>query len=631
LEYLERAGRIPGPDYGELKLDSDWDPLRGDPRFEKIVASFAPTPSSADHSATLPSAPSPLREKSIAVLPFENRSTDKADAFFADGMQDDVMNSVGKIKDLKVIARASVMQYRGERLAGKVREIGEALRVTHVLEGSVRKVADRVVLNASLIDTRDERQVWTERYERTVTDALSLQGELAVEIARALHATLTPAEKTVAAAKPTENPDAYLLYLRGREADTKSRDSREWEAALELYQHAIALDPNFALARARFAISASTGSLSLDRPDLKAAARIQAAEALRLRPDLGEARLAMTYVYLWLDNDDDRALEELARAAELSPNSAEVPLTEAFIYKRKNKYRERLAALRRAEALDPRSARVLLFLTLTNRWVRDWPEAMRNLDQYGVVARSDDPLQRQWSRACDEFRLTGDIEALKRPIVDAERASPSPEWLNAARYETAMFERDFDAAAGFLAQVSEKGLEKVVLPDLPPHGKAFHEALVAVARGSDATERARALNAARNAMETVLSPASQRSDAFGQANANMDLALIYAFLGLKEEAIRAAQSSLQIHPFQGDTIEKRDLAAGLALVYAQAGESEQAMDLIEHLLTVPVSVQRGAVSNMTLTDLKWRWVWDPLRSNPRFQKIIAGPEPKTVY
>ena len=194
-----------------------------------------------------------------------------------------------------------------------------------------------------------------------------------------------------------------------------------------------------------------------------------------------------------------------------------------------------------------------------------------------------------------------------------------------------MFERDYDAAAGFLAQVSEKALEEVILPDFPPHGKAFHEALVAVARGSDAAERARALNAARNAMEMVLSPASQRSDAFGQANANMDLALIYAFLGLKEEAIGAAQRSLEIHPFQGDTIEKRDLAAGLALVYAQTGESEQAIDLIEHLLTVPVSVQRGAVSNMTLTDLKWRWVWDPLRSNPRFQKIIAGPEPKTVY
>jgi serine/threonine protein kinase len=157
-----------------------------------------------------------VSEKSIAVLPFENMSAEKDDAFFADGIQDDVLTSLGKIKELTVIARASVMAYRGAALAGKLRDIGQTLRVSHVLQGSVRRSGNRVVISVALVDTRDDHQLWSERYERTVSDALSLQGELAIEIARQLRATLTPAEKSVVATKPTENPEAYLVYLRAR-------------------------------------------------------------------------------------------------------------------------------------------------------------------------------------------------------------------------------------------------------------------------------------------------------------------------------------------------------------------------------------------------------------------------------
>ncbi|MBA2432428.1 MAG: protein kinase, partial [Chthoniobacterales bacterium] len=578
-----------------------------------------------------PVAFAPILEKGLAVLPFENLSAEERDAFLADGIQDDVLTSVGKIKGLKVIARTSVMGYRGG-LAGRLREVGETLGVSHVLEGSVRRVADRVVVNVALIDTRDERQVWSERYERTLTDALSLQGELAVEIARALQTSLSPAEQTVAAAKPTDNAEAYLLYLRAREAEIAAPGSGSYGPAIQLYQETVDLDPNFALAWARLSICVSHFAYWPDRVDWRAKARAQAEEALRLRPQLGEAHLALTFCYLWGDNDIDRALAELARTAELLPNSAEVPLTEAFIYKLQNRYRERIASLHRAEALDPRSDRILTYLTLTFRWLRDWPAAMRTIDQIGALIPDKRADRRQWARANLEFRLTGDIAVLKKVLAEQgdPSASETPEWLTAAHYETAMLERDFAAAARHLPHVTVQGLEEAVLPGGPPaHSKAFHEALLAVARGSDAAATHQALEVARIEVEARL--ISLTGASVGGAPAHADLGLIFAFLGRKEEAIGEAERAVELHPELAGTIEKNGLSAALALVYAQTGEHEKAIMLIEHLLTVPIDLQRGAVYNMTLTDLKWRWVWDPLRSHPRFQKLISGPEPATIY
>src|SRR3954466_243562 len=185
-----------------------------------------------------------LPEKSIAVLPFENLSAEKDDVFFADGIQDDVLTSLGKIKELTVIARASVMTYRGTAIAGKLREIGQALGVSHVLEGSVRRSGDHCVINVQLIDTRNDKQVWSERYERGPTDMLSLQGEVALEIARKLQATLTPGEMSIVATKPTENAEAYLLYLRARELELRLMTSdADPKAISNLYQQAIELDP----------------------------------------------------------------------------------------------------------------------------------------------------------------------------------------------------------------------------------------------------------------------------------------------------------------------------------------------------------------------------------------------------
>ena len=578
-----------------------------------------------------PPATPALREKGIAVLPFDNLSQSAADAFLADGMQDDILTSVGKIRSLKVIARASVMDYRGARLAGKVREIGSTLGVSHVLEGSVRRVSDRVIVNVALIDTADERQVWSERYERSLTGTLSLQTELPLVIARALQATLTPAEATTAATKATSNPDAYLLYFRGHEMEFATERAENFQAAIDLYQQAIDLDSSFALARARLSICASQLCFGLAGDAWLGRARAEAFEARRLRPDLGEGHLALALYYLWGEQDNERALSELSRTAELLPNSAEVPLTEAFILKRQNRSRDRLAALQRAEALDPRNQQVLRSLLLSYRWVHDWPQAIRTLDRMQARLPYEPPERWQWARASYEFRRTADLPVLKDQMkrLNAAFSSEPPGWSNAAVYEVAMLERDYVEAARALAIATPADFEEAVLPSRPSaHSKLFREALLHVARKSDPVVTRQILESARQEQEQACSAATEHNNL---SRARADLAMLYAFLGRKDEAIKEAQVAVETYPGLADTIEKNELSAALALVYAQTGETHRAVGLIQHLLSAPLDCQRGAVYNMTLADLKWSWVWDPLRGNPRFEQLLAAAEPKTIY
>ena len=570
-------------------------------------------------------------EKGLAVLPFENLSTNAEDAFLAEGIQDDVLTSVGKIKELKVIARSSVESFRERHGSGKVRELGESLGVSHVLEGSVRRTGERLVLNVALIDTREERQVWAERYDRSLAETASLHGELAREVGRALQATLTPLETAAASARPTENPEAYLLYLKARESEIQRGEP---EPALQLYAQAIALDPNFALARARFSKALTTLNYLRDRTDVEARARVEAEEALRLQPHLGEARVALAHWYLYQIRDLDRASEELRHAAALLPNSAEVQLTAAFLYKRQHRFRDRVAALRRAEALDPRNASVSSFMILTARWIRDWPEAVHASLRRAVFTKGPGYLTGPWSRAYDEFQLSGDIALLKRALLEEEQANPPvpPERLDYLRFETASLERDFARAEHFLNRIPPEAFvndteQPTSLFVTAGHNKEFCQALLAVAAARDGEVVSRALARAQEVTEASIKALPTYAFA---AKLSADLGLLHAFGGAKDEALHHAQRAVELVA-PGPTIERHDMQGALALVYAQTGEPDKALDLIEHLLTVPIELQDGTVYNMTLTDLKWRWVWDPLRSHPRFQKLLAGPEPKTVY
>lgn len=557
-------------------------------------------------------------EKSIAVLPFENLSDEPNNAFLADGIQEDILTSVGKIKDLKVIARTSVMGYRGTRAIEKVREIGRRLNASYILEGDVRRAGDHVVVNVALIDARNDHQLWSERYERTLTDSLSLQGELAMEIARSLHAKLTPAETSLAATKPTHDEQAYLSYLRGREIEIRADSPEVNEAAIKLYQQAVDRDPDFAMARARLSLCATDQANWGNSQPWKTKARVEAEEAIRLRPNLGEAHLALAHCYTFNESDYDRASQQLKQAAELSPNSAEVYLAAAFVYKRQAKWRERIAALQKAEALDPLNPRVGGTAAHTYQWLREWREAIRSADRVAALMPDGGGYFMAWDHATEEFRLTGDINVLKKALAVQPKNSSDRDYLQFARYETAVLERDFAGAAQLLTTIPSELLGQGNYPPTS-HLKVFHEALLAVAMRAETKEQS--LQVARDTLE-------KRLDHVGLDRPYNDLALIEALLGRKEEAIRRAYEAVDN---QTGTIEKNSASAALALVYAHVGEPEKAIDLIEQLLTLPSEMQPGTVYNITLADLKWRWVWDPLRTHPRFQKLLASPEPKTVY
>jgi TolB-like protein/DNA-binding winged helix-turn-helix (wHTH) protein/Flp pilus assembly protein TadD len=581
------------------------------------------TPAPVAPPAAMAPAVSAIPEKSIAVLPFENLSDDARNAYFAAAVQDEILSNLARLADLKVISRTSASLYKTGN-PRNVREIGQQLGVAHVLEGSVQYFGNRVRVNAQLIDTRTDVHLWAQTYDREAADVLGIQSELARAIADQLRAKISPGERAGLERKPTENAEAYLLYLRALELQTRVRaEVAQWDVAIKLYEQARDLDPSFALARARLSILISQLYQS-GHPGRTAQARTEAEEALRLRPDLGEARLALAYCYFRGTRDYDRALTELQRAAEMLPNSAEVPLTAAYIYKWQNKFRDRIAALRRAEILDPRDHTVLALLMTTLRWVRDWPEASRAFDRLRALQPNDPTLRSESARAHYEFRRTGDIEVLKKAnAVDARGTEVDPESLNVWLYHTAILERDFTAAERLLALVPAQRW------DFPwgAHPKAVQEALLAVARGTDQQAATSALESARQEIERLLAPLPNEPAA-EVLDLRSNLALLYAFLGRKEDALREARHSVEI---QNGEVEKNTASAVLALVYARTGEPEEAISIIEHLLTKPAILGRHAIFDMTHADLKWRWVWDPLRSNPRFQKILASPEPKTIY
>src|SRR5437016_6727171 len=325
--------------------------------------------------------------KGIAVLPFENFSDDKENAFFADGIQDDILTSLARIKDLRVISRTSVMGYRGAAVHS-LREIGQALGIANILEGSVRREGNRVVVTVQLIDALKDRHLWANRYDRTLADSLGLQGELAAEIAEALRVTLSLDEKARVETKPTENAEAYVFYLRANQI-ARNPDSllEDLKKAEQFYVQAITLDPKFALAHARLASTRAQIYHYYEPLDTwKSKALAEAELALRLQPNLAEAHLALGQCDYWLDQNYERALQEFDRAAQLSPNNADVRVFIASIKRRQGHWQECLDAFETAQKIDPQNPNIARNVLFTNTAVRRWPEASRVAERFRAMA-----------------------------------------------------------------------------------------------------------------------------------------------------------------------------------------------------------------------------------------------------
>ena len=559
-------------------------------------------------------------DKSIAVLPLENFSDDKENAFFADGIQDDLLNSLEKIKELKVISRSSVMGYR-DIATRNLREIGLQLGVANVLEGSVRHAANRVLVNVALNDTSSERQLWAEHYDRTVTDSLTLQGELATEIATALRATLSPEEKARVETRPTENADAYVLYLRAREYHMRPTGLlQDYQTAQRLYSEALALDPGFALAHARLSEALSYVYLNFQpTAEIQTRARAEAEEAVRLSPDSGEGNLARALCLYWTEKNYEAALREMEIAGRLLPSDGQVDFFSAAIRRRQGRWGDALAGMKRAQSRDPRSNLIAREILLTECLLRDWKNAER-AGARAVALAPDLPMLRVEKSYVDIW-AKGDLAPLRADLAAvASGVDPDGE-VTYARWDAALMARDFAAAE---RAVNAAQPETVVTPFGAVLSKNYLLGCIALARG-DTAKAQTLLESARPAMETEAE--NFPLDAFRHAH----LGLLYAFLERKADAIAQGQRALELLPESKDAYFGPAISGLMALIDARVGEPEKALALIDHLLVIPGALSPVFEGSITLNDLKLRWQWDTLRKNSRFQKIVTSPEPKTAY
>ncbi|MEY2558100.1 MAG: hypothetical protein QOE34_1525, partial [Verrucomicrobiota bacterium] len=392
----------------------------------------------------------PAPEKSIAVLPLENFSNDRENEFLADGIQDDLLTNLAQIKDLKVISRTSVMKYR-DPATRNMREIGKSLGAANILEGSVRRLKDRIAVNVQLIDAQSDRHIWAERYDRKIADSVGIQNALATEIAEALRAKLTPDEKIRVEQKPTQNAEAYVLYLRAlpieQGPDTLLQD---YKRAEELYRQAIALDPNFALAHAHLA-STCAEIFHFQEPldPWKTKARQAAEMSLRLQPNLAEGHFALGQCIYWIDEDYAHALSEFAIAQQLSPNNTSIGLLVAAIHRRQGHWEESLAAFETIQRLDPENANIVRNLILTNSALRRWPEAARWAQRMRVMA--PDSIVAKIQPAYIDFQWKGNVTALRSALADIPAGEDPDGIVTSVNWEGAMLERDFARAEQVLA------------------------------------------------------------------------------------------------------------------------------------------------------------------------------------
>ena len=355
-------------------------------------------------------------DKSIAVLPFQSLSDEKENAYFADGMQDDILTNLSKIGDLKVISRMSVMSYRGDAVRN-AREIGKALGVATLLEGSVRRVGNRVRVNVQLIDANNDEHIWAEDYDRDLTDVFAIQTDLAQKIASALQAKLSPTEKARLDRRPTQNSDAYLLFVQAH--DYANRPDMFLDTSLkaeQLFEQATKLDPNFAAAFAGLSMAESWTYHTFDpKPARREKARTAANEALRLQPDLPEAHLALGFSYYYGDRDYERALAEFEIAKRGLPNEAQAYMAIGAIQRRQGKWAESTANLEKAAELDPKNSSVLLNLGYNYMATRNFEAADKIFDR-GIEAAPESFGSRALKSEL-AIRWKGDISVAEKELA----------------------------------------------------------------------------------------------------------------------------------------------------------------------------------------------------------------------
>jgi TolB-like protein/class 3 adenylate cyclase/Tfp pilus assembly protein PilF len=542
---------------------------------------------------------SPMSEKSIAVLPFQNLSDDKSNAYFTDGIQDEILTRLSKIAELKVISRRSTQRYKSA--PENLREAGQQLGVTHFLEGSVQKVANAVHVNVQLIRAATDEHLWAESYNRTLDDVFGVEGEVANAIADQLNAKLSGAEQEAVGQKPTQNAAAYDAYLRAVAIDN-AETLETTKRVADLYAEAVRLDPQFALAWARLAVARS--QLYFNGIDLEtnsgAAVKEAADRAISLQPELGEAWLAQGVYRYRVLRDFQGALESYEGALRRLPNSALVLGQMAHLERRLGQFDVAQKHYQAAAQLDPRNIGILLTLSDSLQSVRRCDEARTVLDRVLEMSPGNESAL---ATKAFSFHRQGRLKEAAEVLAQAP-ANSQNEALTMARALQLYYERRFDEA---IAQIQQ---------DTP---KEFANDPRIMTLLGYCQKFAGKENDARDTFTRAAAAMKPTPDSVVVVDARLMpscLAQVYAGLGEKEKALEQARHA--IADYDNDALSKPFAEIALATVQAQLGDSDSAISGLSHLLEVPNGETSG--------DLRINPFWDPLRKDPRFQKLCQYPE-----
>ena len=557
--------------------------------------------------------------KGIAVLPFENLSADPDNAYFADGIQDEILTRLASIADLKVISRTSTQHY--ENKARNLREIAKQLGVANILEGSVQKVADRVRVNVQLTNAQTDSHLWADTYDRKLTDIFSVESEVAKAVADQLRAKLTGEEEQVIAAKPTDNVEAYDAYLRGLAFEARNSASSYLsysrdlvEKAIGFYERAVQLDPNFALAWAR--LSRADALVYFNRKDNTTATRGDAAKraletAQKLEPSSPETLLASGYYQYWVLRDYGAAKTTFDRVSKMLPGSSEVPYALGLIARRGGRWDQSIAYFQQALSLDPRNVELLMGTASTYALLRQFPVVLKLYDRVlDIMPNDPDVMVAKGSI----YQAQGNLQEAARFLSGTNEQTPSVTNF-IIKIRQLQLERNYAEGVRLLqarlAQFSfdsdyDKAAHQVEL--------AFMQRLAGDTAGAKVTAEQ-----ARNTLEQLY---KEQPDAANAAN----LAQAYAAMGDKDLALELAERAVMLLPRAKDAVVGPRYEENLALIQTMFGENSRAISTLTQLLQTPFD---SWIYPTTITPALLRLdpLWDPLRSDPAFQKLCEEKQP----
>jgi TolB-like protein/class 3 adenylate cyclase/Tfp pilus assembly protein PilF len=546
-------------------------------------------------------------EKSIAVLPFENRSEEKSNAYFADGIQDEILTRLAKISDLKVISRTSTQHYKST--PANLREIAKQLGVAYIVEGSVQKSGDAVRVNVQLIKASNDTHLWADTFDRKLTDIFSVESDIAKTIAEQLSARLTGGEERVIANKPTDNLEAYDDYLRGLAYTLKTVPTQANASnAQKYFKDAVTLDPKFALSWALLSIVDSRNYLTQalePTPALREEARQAAETALTLQPNLGEAIWAKGFYHYACLKDYDTAMNYFQRARQLLPNNSRIPESMGYVERRRGQWDKSEQYLNEAERLDPRNVVLLTGHAENYICLRRFPEALQKLEQVLNITPDDiDTIALKAKVAQGQ----GDLPRAAQLLAPLRPGADDVGVLEMQIYQAILERRP--------QQIIPRVQQILAKPNPAVDGDLYLWLGWAEEVGGDFANARESFRRAQRELEKLL---PKLGDDYGLLD---DLALLHMALGDKSNALAFAQRAIAANPIEKDAVRGPLPVEILARVSAHFGETDQAITTLEKLLSLPYDGAMGTTAPLTPALLRLDPMFDSLRNNPRFQKLV---------